>query len=58
VDNPTDTLSRFNTEESFTIYEGDWGNPYAARFEVWYRPNKGEERKLKSKNFKIEGWQR
>jgi hypothetical protein len=58
VYNPTDILRRFNTEESFTIYEGDWGNPYAARFEIWYRPNKGEERKLTSKNFKIEGWQR
>ncbi|MCO5241238.1 MAG: hypothetical protein M9904_14400 [Chitinophagaceae bacterium] len=26
----------------FTIYEGDWGKPYAARFEVWFVPANGE----------------
>lgn len=42
-----------------TIYEGDWGEPYAARFEVWFKPSDGsEERKIFEKTYKIEGWQR
>jgi hypothetical protein len=41
------------------IYEGDWGKPYAARFEVWFTPDAGgPERKLAERIFKIEGWQR
>jgi hypothetical protein len=49
----------YSAESIFTIYEGDWGKPYAARFEVWFFPdNGGKERKLIEKNFKIEGWQR
>lgn len=55
-DNP-DELFFSNT--SFTIYEGDWGKPYAARFEVWFTPDSGaQDRKLTEKVFKIEGWQR
>lgn len=57
--NPTDSIYRFGTTSEFTIYEGDWGKPYAARFEVWFKPdNGGQERKLFTKNYKIEGWQR
>lgn len=49
----------FFSEASFTIYEGDWDKPYAARFEVWFVPDSGKpERKLMEKVFKIEGWQR
>jgi hypothetical protein len=59
VYNPKDSIIKFSTNSDFTIYEGDWEKPYAARFEVWYKPFTGrEERKLISKNFKIEGWQR
>jgi energy-coupling factor transporter transmembrane protein EcfT len=66
VFNPSDTLKRFdmendnnNSENIFTIYEGDWDKPYAARFEVWFVPaNGGQEQKLVEKNFKIEGWMR
>jgi hypothetical protein len=59
VYNPTDSVMRFSTTSDFTIYEGDWGKPYAARFEVWFKPYKnGQERKLFQKNYKIEGWQR
>lgn len=58
VGNPTDEIKRFGTQENFTIYEGDFGQPYAARFEVWYKPDKGKQRKLTEKNYKIEGWQR
>ena len=42
---------------NFKIYEGDWGQYYGARFEVWFEPDSGKaERKLLEKNFKIEGW--
>lgn len=59
VENRTDGLMIFGTKDNFTIYEGDWGKPYAARFEVWFRPdNNGPERKLLEKNYKIEGWMR
>lgn len=59
VYNPTDSIKKFGTTSHFTIYEGDWGQPYAARFEIWFKPgNGGQERKLFSKNYKIEGWMR
>ena len=66
VFNPTDSVMRFGmgltafgSDRIFTIYEGDWGKPYAARFEVWFVPaNSGQERKIAEKNFKIEGWMR
>lgn len=55
--NLTDSIVKVGTSNHFTIYEGDWGKPYAARFEVWYKPAIGEqERKLIEKNYKIEGW--
>ena len=57
--NPTDSIMKFGTTSNFTIYEGDWGKPYAARFEIWYKPDNGEkEQKLFAKNYKIEGWMR
>lgn len=59
VKNTTDSILKFSSTTYFTIYEGDWGKPYAARFEVWYKPeNNGEEKKLFEKNYKIEGWMR
>jgi len=49
----------FYSNTSITIYEGDWGQPYAARFELWFVPDSGRaERKLLERVFKIEGWQR
>jgi len=55
----TDPSERFGAKSGFTIYEGDWGKPYAARFEVWFAPDSGKsERKLAERIFKIEGWQR
>ena len=64
--NQTDAVKMFrigkdeyNSDRFFTIYEGDWYKPYAARFEVWFvSENGGQERKLMEKNFKIEGWMR
>lgn len=66
VHNPTDNLVMFQIDKGnseygrpFTIYEGDWGKPYAARFELWFiQDSGGPERKLLEKNYKIEGWQR
>jgi hypothetical protein len=53
------TSELFFSNTVFTICEGDWGKPYAARFEVWFVPDSGQpERKLIDKIFKIEGWQR
>lgn len=50
---------RFWAKESVTIFEGDWGKPYAARFEVWFDPDSGQaDRKLARRVYKIEGWQR
>jgi hypothetical protein len=49
----------FFATNNFTIYEGDWDQFYAARFEVWFVPYaRGPERKLLEKVYKIEGWQR
>ena len=57
--NPTDSIIKVGTTNHFTIYEGDWDKPYAARFEVWFKPSVGgQERKLFEKNYKIEGWMR
>lgn len=45
--------------QEFTIYEGDWDKPYAARFELWFEPEgKGKDHKLLEKNYLIEGWMR
>ncbi len=55
----TEPSEQFGAKAGFTIYEGDWGKPYAARFEVWFKPDSGKtERKLAERIFKIEGWQR
>ncbi len=57
--NPTDSIAKVGSTSHFTIYEGDWGKPYAARFEIWYKPAiGGQERKLFEKNYKVEGWMR
>jgi hypothetical protein len=57
--NPTDNIIKFSSSTDVTIYEGDWGKTYAARFELWFKPaNGGQERKQIEKNYKIEGWMR
>jgi len=49
----------FTGVSHFTIYEGNWGQYYAARFELWFRPDSGgPERKLVERTFKIQGWMR
>ena len=55
----SETSQRFGAKAGFMIYEGDWGKPYAARFQVWFKPDSDKpERKLAERIFKIEGWQR
>ena len=45
-----------NTTKAFCIPEGEPGQFYGVRFEVWFRPYSREpERKLFEKNFKIQG---
>ena len=59
ADYSSDPSEMFLREIDFTIYEGNWGQYYGARFEVWFKPDSGQpDRKLLEKNFKIEGWER
>lgn len=45
--------------QQFSIYEGDWGDYYAARIEVWHRDAAtGKETKLLEKTYRVEGWMR
>jgi hypothetical protein len=54
--NPAD-LTLYSKD--FTIYEGDWGQPYGARIEVWFKPSNGKaDYRLIQKNYKVEGWMR
>lgn len=55
---PSAKVIRYQLDGHFSIYEGDWGHPYAARFELWFRNENGQQRKLAQKNYKIEGWMR
>ncbi len=43
----------------FTIYEGDWGDKYGARIEVWFSSkNNKSDYKITEKNYIVEGWMR
>lgn len=59
IDLTNGEITRFRTDDTFTIYEGDWGKSYLARFEVWFNPDDfGGEFKVLEKNYVIEGWMR
>ncbi len=60
VYNPTNELTKFKLKDDFTIYEGDWGQYYGSRIEVWFKSENRniKDRKLFSKNYIIQGWQR
>lgn len=60
VYNPTNEIKEFEPKDDFFVYEGDWDQFYGSRIEVWFRPedNPKKERKLFSKNYIIQGWQR
>lgn len=59
IENTNGELKKYGTINHFTIYEGDWGKPYGARFELWFKPD-GEsiEKKILEKNYVVEGWMR
>lgn len=49
----------FTAPKEFVIYEGNWGEFYLARFEVWYIDYATRtKRKLAEKIYKVEGWMR
>ena len=55
----TSSFSKLVNKQGFTIYEGDWGDYYAARIEVWHKDAKtGKETKLMEKVYRVEGWMR
>jgi len=55
----TSSFSKKVNQQRFTIYEGDWGDYYAARIEVWHKDAKtGKETKLMEKVYRVEGWMR
>ena len=55
----TSSFSKVVDQLEFTIYEGDWGDYYAARIEVWHKNAKtGRETKLMEKVYRVEGWMR
>lgn len=59
IETTSDKVEIFTNPNRFTIYEGDWGDYYLARFEVWFTPRDGSpEVKITEQTFKIEGWQR
>lgn len=60
VENKTDEIKRFELKDEFTIFEGDWGQFYGGRIEVWFKPDNinKPERKLITKNYIIQGWMR
>jgi len=48
-----------NYQGQFTIYEGSWGDKYASRIELWFKPSNGKnEYKITERNFIVEGWMR
>ncbi len=52
--NPSET---FYGNSHFTIYEGNWGEYYGARVELWFQPLDGKpERLLMKKNYRVQGW--
>ena len=58
VKNHTD-FGLIANKQKFTIYEGEWGDYYAARIEVWFKDAKTkEETKLMEKIYCVEGWER
>ncbi len=53
-----DNLEPQKWKGEFTIYEGDWGDKYGSRIELWYQPSNGQDYQVEERNFIVEGWQR
>lgn len=55
----TYSFTQVVNRQRFIIYEGDWGDYYAARIEVWHKDaHTGKETKLCEKTYRVEGWMR
>lgn len=55
----TTSFTKLVDGKEFTIYEGDWGDYYAARIEVWHKDAAtGAGTKLMEKTYRVEGWTR
>ncbi len=55
----TTFFSQIVHKKDFTLYEGDWGEYYAVRVEVWHRDKASrKETKLLEKIYRMDGWQR
>lgn len=53
------SFTQLVSKQKFTIYEGEWGDYYAARIEVWHRDaDTQQEQKLYEKVYRVEGWMR
>ena len=53
------SFSKIVGKQEFIIYEGDFGDYYAARIEVWFRDvETGAERILLEKIYCVDGWMR
>lgn len=52
------TLGKNFYSGTFTIYEGDGGDFYCARIEIWYKPDGGNEYKVNQKNYIVNGKER
>ena len=56
---PQKQFGQVVNKQSFTIYEGDWDDYYAARIEVWFKnAETNQESKLLEKVYRVEGWMR
>lgn len=58
VFNPSDELKEFSSgNDGCTVTEGDWGDYYGSKVEVWFQPDDSNtpERKLIEKNYIIQG---
>ncbi|RMZ58358.1 hypothetical protein D1632_12075 [Chryseobacterium nematophagum] len=57
VFNSTNELKEFGLDKNFTIEEGDWGDYYGSKIEVWFQPEDTTklERRLFTKNYIIQG---
>ena len=56
---PQNQFGQVVNKQSFTIYEGDWEDYYAARIEVWFKnAETNQESKLLEKVYRVEGWMR
>lgn len=45
------------SDNNVTIYEGQLGDPYVVRFEMWHKANDSEPVLLAAESYLIEGWE-